>query len=476
MGTEIIPAHMVLVCFPGQGHINPMLRLGKRLAAKGFLVSFSTTENFGKEMRAANSGISDEPTPVGDGFIRFEFFDDGLPEQDPKRTDLDYYMPQLELVGKDLVTQMIKRHANEGRPVSCLVNNPFIPWVCDIGTELGIPRATLWVQSCAVFSAYYHYHSKAVWFPTETEPNLDVQLPGMPILKHDEIPSFLHPFDRFQVLGRAILGQFKKLSKSIYVLIDTFQELEPEVIEHMSQFCIVKPVGPLFKNPKPPQTTISGDLMKADDCLEWLDSKPPTSVVYISFGSIVYLKQEQVDEIAHGLLSSGVSFLWVMKPPIKECGFEEHVLPDKFLEKVGDKGKVVKWSPQEQVLAHPSIACFVTHCGWNSSVEALTSGVPVVTFPQWGDQVTNAKFLVDVFGVGLRLSRGAAENRLSMRDEIGKCLLEATVGHKAIELKQNALKWKLAAESAVAEGGSSDQNLQDFLDEIIFRSFKLDFS
>ncbi|KAB2607427.1 UDP-glucose glucosyltransferase [Pyrus ussuriensis x Pyrus communis] len=404
MGTEIIPTHMVLVCFPGQRHINPMLRLGKRLAAKGFLVSFSTTENFGKEMRATNSGISDEPTPVGDGFIRFE--------------DLDYYMPQLELVGKDLVTQMIKRHANEGRPVSCLVNNPFIPWFL-----------------------YINKPCKAVRFPTETEPNLDVQLPGMPLLKHDEIPSFLHPSDRFQVLGRAILGQFKKLSKSMYVLINTFQELEPEVIEHMSQFCMVKPVGPLFKNPKPPQTTISGDLMKADDCLEWLDSKPPISVVYISFGSLVYLKQEQVDEIAHGL--------W-------EYGFEEHVLPDKFLEKVGHKGKFVKWSPQEQVLAHPSIACFVTHCGWNSSVEALT----------WGDQVTNAKFLVDVSGVGLRLSRGAAENRLSMRDKVGKCLLEATVGQKAIELKRNALKWKLAAEAAVAEGGSSD-HLQDFLDEII---------
>lgn len=248
--------------------------------------------------------------------------------------------------------------------------------------------------------------------------------------------------------------------------MDTFQELEPEIIEHMSQICIVKPVGPLFKNPKAPKTSIRGDLMKADDCLEWLDSKPPASVVYISFGSIVHLKQEQVDEIAHGLLSSGVSFLWVVRPPIKAFGLERHVLPDGFLEKVGDKGKLVQWSPQEQVLAHPSLACFLTHCGWNSSVEALTSGVPVVTFPQWGDQVTNAKFLVEVFNVGLRLSRGMAENRLIMRDEVEKCLLEATVGDKAIELRQNALKWKKAAEEAVAEGGSSDRNLQDFLDEI----------
>ncbi|CAL2279251.1 unnamed protein product [Prunus armeniaca] len=466
MGSETPSAHIFLVCFPAQGHINPMLRLGKRLAAKGMLVTFSTTENYGKEMRKANNGISEEATPVGSGFIRFEFFPDGLPEDDPKQTDLEYYVPKLELVGKELVTQMIKRHATEGRPVSCVVNNPFIPWVCDVAVELGIPQATLWIQSCAVFSVYYHYNNKTVPFPTEAEPNMDVQLPCMPVLKHDEIPSFLHPSDTFQVLGRAILGQFKKLSKSFYVLMDTFQELEPEIIEHMSQVCIVKPVGPLFKNPKAPKTSIRGDLMKADDCLDWLDSRPPASVVYISFGSIVHIKQEQVDEIAHGLLSSGVSFLWVLKPPAKAFGLEKHVLPQGFLEEVGDKGKLVQWSPQEQVLGHTSVACFLTHCGWNSSVEALTSGVPVVTFPQWGDQVTNAKFLVDVFGVGLRLSRGMAENRLVTRAEVEKCLLEATVGDKAVELRRNALKWKKAAEEAVAEGGSSDRSLEDFLDEI----------
>ncbi|KAK9941984.1 hypothetical protein M0R45_007674 [Rubus argutus] len=133
-------------------------------------------------------------------------------------------------------------------------------------------------------------NAETVAFPTEAEPGLDVQLPRMPLLKHDEIPSFLHPSDPFTVLGRAILGQFKKLSKSSYVLMDTIQELELETIEEMSKVCIVKPVGPLFKIPETTNTTIRGDLMKADDCLDWLSSKPPASVVYISFGSIVYFK------------------------------------------------------------------------------------------------------------------------------------------------------------------------------------------
>lgn len=140
------------------------------------------------------------------------------------------------------------------------------------------------------------------------------------------------------------------------------------------------------------------------------------------------------------------------------------------MEEAGERGKVIQWSPQEQVLSHPSVACFLTHCGWNSSVEAMTSGVPVLAFPQWGDQPTNTKFLVDVFGVGLRLSRGAGEDRLIKRDEIEKCLREAMEGPKAMEIRKNALERQVAAEKAVADGGSSHRNIKHFIDEIRKRS------
>ncbi|NP_001392737.1 hypothetical protein VitviT2T_003581 [Vitis vinifera] len=472
MGSESKLVHVFLVSFPGQGHVNPLLRLGKRLASKGLLVTFSTPESIGKQMRKA-SNITDQPTPVGEGLIRFEFFEDEWDENEPKRQDLDLYLPQLELVGKKVLPQMIKKHAEQDRPVSCLINNPFIPWVSDVAADLGIPSAMLWVQSCACFSTYYHYYHGLVPFPSEAEPEIDVQLPCMPLLKYDEVASFLYPTTPYPFLRRAILGQYRNLDKPFCILMDTFQELEPEVIEYMSKICPIKPVGPLYKNPKVPNAAVRGDFMKADDCIEWLDSKRPSSIVYVSFGSVVYLKQDQVDEIAYGLLNSGLQFLWVMKPPHKDAGLELLVLPEGFLEKAGDKGKVVQWSPQEQVLAHPSVACFVTHCGWNSSMEALSSGMPVVAFPQWGDQVTDAKYLVDEFKIGVRMCRGEAENKLITRDEVEKCLIEATTGPKAAELKQNAMKWKKAAEQAVAEGGSSERNLQGFVDEVRRRSIEI---
>ncbi|XP_052194913.1 gallate 1-beta-glucosyltransferase 84A24 [Diospyros lotus] len=468
MGSQPL-VHVFLVSFPGQGHVNPLLRLGKRLASRGLLVTFSTPESIGKDMRKA-SNIGDEPTPVGDGFIRFEFFEDGWAEDEPRRQDLDQYLPQLERVGKELLPKILEKHKAELRPVSCLINNPFIPWVSDVAESLGIPSAMLWVQSCACFSSYYHFYHNLVPFPSEKAMEIDIQLPCTPLLKHDEIPSFLYPTTPYPFLRRAILGQYKNLSKPFCILMDTFQELEPEILNYMSKICPIKPVGPLFKNPKAPNSTVRGDFIKADNCIEWLDSKPPGSVVYISFGSVVYLKQKQINEIANGVLDSGLSFLWVMKPPHKDSGYELLVLPDGFLEKAGDNGRVVQWSPQEQVLAHPSVACFVTHCGWNSSMEALSIGIPVVAFPQWGDQVTDAKYLVDVFKVGIRMCRGEAEDRIIPREEVAECLRQATSGAKAAEMKANALRWKKAAEAAVAEGGSSDRNMQDFVDEVIRRA------
>ncbi|KAK4401698.1 Gallate 1-beta-glucosyltransferase [Sesamum angolense] len=241
----------------------------------------------------------------------------------------------------------------------------------------------------------------------EQEPEIDVLLPHVPLLKHDEIPSFLHPSPPYPLLRRAILDQFKNLSNPFCILMDTFQELEHQVIEHMSKVsCPIKTIGPLLKELKSPNT----------------------------------VEARTSDEIAHGILGSEVSFLWVVRPPPKELNVEPHVLPQGFLEKAGNKGKIVKWSPQEQVLAHPSTACFV--------YGGLARGVPVVAFAQWSDQVTDAKFLVDVFKVGTRLCTGDAEGRFVPRDEVERCFRAAIGCPEAAEMKQNSLKWKKAAEEA----------------------------
>nr|BAF99686.1 UDP-glucose:hydroxycinnamate 1-O-glucosyltransferase [Lobelia erinus]BAF99687.1 UDP-glucose:hydroxycinnamate 1-O-glucosyltransferase [Lobelia erinus] len=465
--------HVFLVSFPGQGHVNPLLRLGKILAFKGLLVTFSAPEMVGEIIKGANKYISDdELTPIGDGMIRFEFFSDGLgntKEDNSLRGNMDLYMPQLATFAKKSLSEILIKHEKHGRPVACLINNPFIPWISELAEEFNIPSAVLWVQSCASFSAYYHYHHGLVPFPTENEPERDVQLPNMPLLKYDEIPGFLLPSSPYGFLRRAILGQFKLLSKPICILVESFQELENDCINYLSTLCPIKPIGPLFSNPSVRNgSSIRGDFMKVEDCIDWLNTRADSSVVYVSFGSIVYVKQEQITEIARGLADSGLSFLWAFKQPGIDMGLTPPSLPDGFLEEVKGRGKVVEWCSQEAVLSHPAVSCFMSHCGWNSTMEALSSGVPVAAFPIWGDQVTDAKFLVDEFKVGIRMCRGEADinKKVVTREEIARCLLAATSGPKAEELKRNALKWKKAAADSVGAGGSSDRNLEEFVGSI----------
>ncbi|KAF9621973.1 hypothetical protein IFM89_029193 [Coptis chinensis] len=441
MGSETVH-HVLMVSFPGQGHINPLLRLAKHLASKGLYITFSTPKNIGHMIQnSTNNTNTDTAIKIGEGQLRFEHFSDGWSDDDPKRLDLDALMHQLETAGRDSFVKLLSKQAELGRPVSCVINNPFVPWASDVATDMGIPCAVLWVQSCSVYSAYYHYFHNLAPFPTVEQPDSSLDLPGLPTLVSDEIPNFLHPFGPYKTLKDAILGQFKNLLNSSCVLVDSFEELEREAIEPMLNLSPIRPVGPLFKytEDEDKSNTIRGDMWSATD----------------EYGGN-----------GKGLLNSGLPFLWVVKPPPTEYSEDAGRVPDGFIEEAEGKGLVVQWCPQDKVLAHPSLACFVTHCGWNSSMETLSSGVPIIAAPQWGDQVTNAKFLVEVYGVGVRLGRSKDHLKGLTREQVEKCVVEVTSGPKAQEIKANALKWKKKAEEAVAKGGSSDRNLQAFVDDI----------
>lgn len=461
MGDELV--HVLLISFPAQGHVNPALRLAKLLAFKGLFVTFSTTEAAARMMQEATDSITNTPTPIGKGKLRFDSFSDGSDINYSKPFDHELWMEQFTKYGPQAVAHLIARLAGEGRPVSCIIGNPFMPWVVDVATDMSIPCAILWVQSCAVFSAYYHHCHGMAEFPTSAASNLNVQLPGMPVLCAHELPSFLLENTVYKVVTEALLNQFKNMSKASWVMVDSFEELEKPVIQSIAGLSPVTPVGPLFRSIQGvDSSSVRGDMWRASECIGWLDSHPPSSVVYISFGSVVFLESDQMEEIAWGIRNSGRPFLWVVKP--RENTTDTR-LPKGFLEETGGRGMVVKWCPQERVLSHPSVACFVTHCGWNSSMESLCCGVPVIGFPQWGDQVTNAKFLEEVHGVGFRLGYG--KKSLVLREEVERCINEIMgSGSRAEEVKKNALKWKNAAAEAVAEGGSSDKNIQDIVDDI----------
>jgi len=159
------------------------------------------------------------------------------------------------------------------------------------------------------------------------------------------------------------------------------------------------------------------------------------------------------------LRMSNRCFLWIVRAS------EEVKLPKSFVEETSEKGLVVRWCSQLEVLAHEAVGCFVTHCGWNSTLEALSFGVPMVAVPQWSDQSTNAKYIMDVWKIGLKAL--VDEKGLVKRDALEHCVREIMEGERGKEIKKNACKWRKLAKEAVDEGGSSDKNIEDFVAKLV---------
>ncbi|KAF8407959.1 hypothetical protein HHK36_007099 [Tetracentron sinense] len=193
-----------------------------------------------------------------------------------------------------------------------------------------------------------------------------------------------------------------------------------------------------------------------DECLKWLETKPTKSVIYVSFGSIAELEPKQMQELAMGLKGTGKHFIWVLKDS------EHRKLPDGFEDSVEESGLLVTWCVQLEVLAHQATGCFITHCGWNSTLEGLSLGVPMVAVPQWTDQPTNAMFAEDVWRVGVRAK--VDENGIVGREEFQFCIREVMEGERSGEFKRNACKWSELAKEAIGEGGSSEKNIDIFVE------------
>ncbi|CAN6298174.1 unnamed protein product [Urochloa humidicola] len=206
--------------------------------------------------------------------------------------------------------------------------------------------------------------------------------------------------------------------------------------------------------------TYGANLLKPEDaCIKWLDTKAANSVAYVSFGSLASLGAAQMEELACGLLAAGKPFLWVVRST------EEHDLPRHLLDAPAALGAamIVRWCPQLEVLAHPAVGCFVTHCGWNSTLEALSFGVPMVALGMWTDQPTNALYIDVAWGAGARGRRD--DVGLFTRGEVERCVLAVMDEDECAEAKREAAKkWREKARAAVAPGGSSDRNLDEFIE------------
>ncbi|KAI6696024.1 hypothetical protein NL676_023734 [Syzygium grande] len=457
--------HVLVLTYPAQGHLNPMLEFSKRLASKGLNVALIIPiSEPSMSLHSTNHHATSS--------IKIEHISDGFEGMDTDKLSLDVYVELFRVSVRKSLTSFIEQHqSSQDNPAKVLVYDSVMPWALDLAIQHGMHGASFFTQSCVVSAIYYHVHRGTLQLPLEdSQGRGHVSVPPvMSNLRLNDLPSFVVNVDAYPEFVKLMLDQLSNVMRANWLLFNTFTELELEVVKWMKSQCPTLTVGPtiplMYLDKRIVDDKDYGlSLFKPDDaetCIKWLDSKDAGSVIYVSFGSLASLGEEQMEEITIGLKRMKSNFLWVVRES------EEKKLPCNFLQDIellDDKGLVVKWCNQLQVLSHGSVGCFMTHGGWNSTMEGVSLGIPMVVMPQWSDQPTNAAFIADVWKVGLRVR--VNEKGIVTGEEIESCTKEVMGGERGKEIKENSLKWRERARIAVEEGGSSDNNIRDFAKKI----------
>ncbi|CAL1408594.1 unnamed protein product [Linum trigynum] len=498
--------HVLVVTYPAQGHLNPALQFSIRLVSLGCRVTLVTTVSGHRRIDASSSSLPAEGLSIAT-------FSDGHDDEvqtsssSSQATDRAQRWAQLVTRGSQFLRELIASNAREGTPFACLVYTILLTWAMDAAREENLPSTLLWIQPATVLDIYYYFvNGYEEMFDNCKDPSFAVELPGLPVsFTSKDLPSIVVPSNPYPMFLEAMKNQIEVLSSSsreedrtgttTMVLVNTFDALELEALKALEGKLDMVGVGPLVPSSflsvtQYPITTFntttnsaSGDddddkiIISAPDYMTWLDSQATSSVVYVSFGTIAEVSRRQKEEVGKALVSSGRPFLWTLRKEAEKAGEEEGVEVARWREEMEEKaaeagGRIVEWCSQVDVLSHGAVGCFLTHCGWNSTLESMCLGVPMVGFPQFSDQETNTKLVEDVWRTGVRVTivpeNGGGGGAVVEEGEIRRCLdLVMGDGEVGEEVRRNARKWKELARSAVGEeGGTSYANLKAFVDEI----------
>nr|AYR16604.1 UDP-glucosyltransferase UGT74B7 [Polygala tenuifolia] len=448
--------HVVVVPYPAQGHINPLLQFAKRLASKGVKSTIATTHYTVSSISAHNVGVE----AISDGF------DEGGYAQ---AKDVGLFLESFKIHGSNTLSQLLQKFQNSSFPVTCVVYDAFFPWALDVAKQHGICAASFFTNSATICTIFARVHHGLLELPLKMEDEEVSLIPGLPPFRPQDLSSFLRRPESYPAYLAMKLSQFDNLDKADWIFGNTCEALEAQVVKNSAELWPAKLIGPMvpsayldgrIKDDK----GYGGSLWKplGDECSNWLKTKPSNSVVYVSFGSMASLNTQQMEETAWGLKQSGMNFIWVVKEK------DQFHLPEVFMDLKREQGLIVPWCNQLEVLAHEATGCFVTHCGWNSTLEGLSLGVPMVGVPQWADQLTNAKFVDEIWEVGVRAKEDS--DGVVRKEELVRCLKEVMESKRSEYMKANAKKFRELCKEAIGEGGSSDKNINAFIDQLMHLS------
>ncbi|KAJ7159396.1 hypothetical protein O6H91_Y547500 [Diphasiastrum complanatum] len=388
-----------------------------------------------------------------------------------------------------LIGEIIAKARPESPKVPvCIISDMLMSWTQDVANKYGIPRYVIypglavsmaWVLYLPILQAHRGLPLKsAKEFDTEED---FITVPGLPPSHRREWNTLL--LDTFPRSAQEVyVKNCLRTHEASGILVDTFEELESAAISALETATInpkkvpIYAVGPLLEATHSDQP----DLRPADaNCLRWLDNQPPSSVVYVCFGSAYDPTETQIQELALGLQHSDQLFLWVLRPgPGRTTGTDlSSFLPEEFLSRTHKQGLVLfDWAPQHLILSHPSIGAFFSHCGYNSMLETITMGLPVIGFPQFADHHLNCKLLVEELGMGVEACRRESDGLLERREVERTVRLAMVKSEQRMSMRRKAKEWRdmalkavtrMKAEVTEKNRESSKRSLESFIEDML---------
>ncbi|KAK4402380.1 UDP-glycosyltransferase 90A1 [Sesamum angolense] len=449
-----------------QGHTIPLLSLSRLLRRRSAVVTIFTTSKNSPRIRASlqdvDVSILELPFP---GNI------DGVPpgvENTDRLPSMACFLPFAK--STKLMQKSFEQALETLRPpVSCIISDGFLGWTQKSAEKMGIPRLVfigMGNYSCTMYQILGRDRPQAdTHSPDEPFPIPD--FPTVKLTRNDFDP----PFNDLEPSGPVVEFMMEQLiatSMSRGVLVDSFYELESRYVDYWNKKIGPKAfnIGPLCMAAEPSSPP---EALEKPSYMQWLDERLAKGepVLYVAFGSQAEVAEEQLQEIAKGLEQSHVSFLWVLKSRgAVEC-------LQKFEEKVKNRGMVVKeWVDQRGILRHGGVKGFLSHCGWNSVMESISAGVPLLALPLMAEQHMNARFVAEEIGVGLRIMpRGGTVRGFVEAEEVERVVREMMEGEKGVEVRRKAVEYGGASCAAMAEGGSSWRTLDLVVADVsVFKS------
>ncbi|XP_004298337.1 PREDICTED: UDP-glycosyltransferase 89A2-like [Fragaria vesca subsp. vesca] len=457
--------HILVYPYPAQGHMLPLLDLTNQLALRHLTITLIITP---KNLPTLTPLLSSHPS-IQTLVLPFPSHPK-IPPGVENVKDLGTH-GNLSVINAlanlhDPIIQWFNSHPN---PPVALISDFFLGYTLRLADHLKIPRITFF-SSGAYLASIHEYCWRNLDLVQSSSNVIDFPyVPRKPSLKKEHVPSIVLAHKGADPESELLRVSMLANTDSWGCVFNSFQDLEGEYLDHLKRRMghnRVYGVGPLSLIDAGDGGLDRGNLNTGSggDVMAWLDGCPDGSVLYVGFGSQKLLDSKQMEALASGLELSGVRFVWTVKTgSAQETKDGYGIVPEGFEERVAGRGRMVKgWSPQVLILGHRAVGGFVSHCGWNSVLEAIAGGVLILGWPMEADQYVNAKLLVEDLGVAIQVCEGASG--VPDPAQLGKVIAESLSGDSAEKVRAKELRDK--AFSAVSDGGSSVRDLDELVKEL----------